>query len=153
MTVPYQNNATNPICSHCRCQKVQLWQLLRAIAAGNVKKAATQANNCKATSGSPSFYFSQYSNHPGIYSFNQSVHFSHLFFSLSFLSYLPPDFSSFHFICLSYRLLLFCSCVPVITCLSAQTTACIVPLRLLVLLTEYTVVCLYVYLPSAQAWR
>lgn len=43
MKVPYQNNATIPICGqNVRCQKVQLWQLLRATAAGNiVKRAAT----------------------------------------------------------------------------------------------------------------
>lgn len=46
---------------HCRCQKVQLWQLLWAVAAGNVEKRPVIGKQLQIL---PSFYFPQYSDSP-----------------------------------------------------------------------------------------
>lgn len=70
-------------------------------------------------------------------SFNQSVGLSHLFVQL-FRRHVF-QFLSFHLICLSCHLLLFSSCAPEITCLSAlSTNNCLLSCSLLVLLSEYT---------------
>lgn len=104
------------------------------------------ASKCKASSGSWSFYLSQYSNHPGIYTIfipcfpTPPLSFLHFTFPPSILSVCP--IASFYFAAV-WRWLHASQ-------LSAQTTACIVPLSLLVILTEYTMACLYVYWPRHE---
>lgn len=77
-------------------------------------------SRCSATSASRPFYCSQYSNQQYLLFQSVSTFFTLVFLtlSLSFLAFVP----SFCFICLSYRLPLFSSCVPVITCFSTAGT-------------------------------
>lgn len=104
-----------------------------------------QARNCKATSASPSVYFSQYSNRRCLL-FQSAISLTCFSSSSSFLRLIFPP--SFHFICLSCRLLFFSSCVPVITCLSTFSTNNCLWLFLPVYWfpTKCTTVCLDLYL-------
>lgn len=67
---------------HCRCQKVQLWQLLWAVAAGNVEKRPVIGKQLQIL---PSFYFPQYSDSP-VFTLSVSQPFVSLFFSPKSLS-------------------------------------------------------------------
>lgn len=76
---------------YCRCQKVQLWQLLRAVAAGNVEKRPVIGKQLQIL---PSFYFPQYSDSPVCtLSISQPICLSHSahFFLLLFYLYVPSS--------------------------------------------------------------
>lgn len=105
-------------------------------------------SRCKETSASRPFHRSHCSNQQYLLFQSVSTFFTLVFLtlSLSFLAFVP----SFCFICLSYRLPLFSSCVPVITCFStpgSNSRLCPSP-SLLALLTALTAPCLCVCIVS-----
>lgn len=109
MIVPYKNGAMNPICSNIvAARKFSFGSCWEPLLQATLWRVLTKASICNEGH----LWFTIPTS---IYSFNQSLHFSHLFYSLLFLTF-PSTF-----ICLSYRLLL-SSCVPVITCLSTLST-------------------------------